>query len=465
MRTLNAQEQESWKLEDNPKDLKVLEQSTEVHGMPTVIRESEDEADDKTLDEKPRSMPEGEQVNKRDKPKIDCRRIRLHKKEEDIYETLTLDECPFCARPTGTTCFKCHHVLEPSKRAKEPTKQDSQQALTQEDKKATAPELIGETKSFETQNEKPEEAAEVKDVDISAEAESKKDKDGDDGHLLFRCTTCHRSAHYVCMPLPPTDDDTSNASSDIEMNGTAGPKERLQETAQYYQSDWRCDDCDRWTAKPDVILAWRPLDYASLTAEQIQQAPRPAAKDALADAEYFVKWQGMSYRLAEWVPHAFRRSILCPCHGTPLADMPHAVAATSNARLRNFLDKGSELRDAAAEESKVNEDEGEGQGTLVDLNKFGRAPNVTADKDIVSHYWPNDNRIAEGTLISPKIGLPSSASLTALSNPTTKMGSARLRIRRKFPKTPSRVLVESIKRSSNGRACRILNVRPFLTTT
>lgn len=58
--------------------------------------------------------------------------------------------------------------------------------------------------------------------------------------------------------------------------------------------------------------------------------------------------------------------------------------ATANARLRNFLDKGSELRDAAAEETKVNEDEGAGQGTLVDLSKFGQAPNPHAEQDIVS---------------------------------------------------------------------------------
>lgn len=66
-----------------------------------------------------------------------------------------------------------------------------------------------------------------------------------------------------------------------------------------------------------------------------------------------------------------------------LTDPYLSVVATSNARLRNFLERGSELRDAAAEEAQVNEDEGEGQGTLVDLKKFGRAPNVSADEDIV----------------------------------------------------------------------------------
>lgn len=232
-----------------------------------------------------------------------------------------------------------------------------------------------------------------------ADQQEAEEVEEDDENLLFRCISCKRPAHWICMPFDKDDD----SSSDIEIAQNESAERldthHLQDRAQYYQSDWKCDDCDRWTAKPDVILAWRPFAFESMDEKQLKNADMPSHRDPHAPVEYYIKWQEQSYRRAEWVPHAFckRYSDMKICPGLTL--IASLVAATSNARLRNFLERGSELRDAAAEEANVNEDEGQGRGTLVDVSKFGKAPNPRADEDI-PRDWVSIDRVINCTFKS-----------------------------------------------------------------
>lgn len=283
------------------------------------------------------------------------RLIRIYKREEDIRQTVSITQCHLCFRLNGRICMKCR--LSDRTHLKRETGE-------------TSPQQDGEEQD----------------------------------EVMFRCIQCKRASHYGCLPddsmrFPdePEDDEDEKPSSDVEMvsaspsqkAGGASDAQRLQKRAEFYQLDWICDDCDRWEAKPDVILAWRPVGSEQLEGKELddalQKTARPSHRDHSANAEYYVKWQDGSYRQAEWVPHAFRMSLSRDIiFLTTDSFRLEPVVATANARLRNFLEKGSELRDAAAEETNVNEDEGAGQGTLVDLSKFGQAPNPHAEQDIVS---------------------------------------------------------------------------------
>ncbi|SGY67920.1 BQ5605_C004g02825 [Microbotryum silenes-dioicae] len=142
------------------------------------------------------------------------------------------------------------------------------------------------------------------------------------GGLMFRCSKCRRASHYECL----------------DYFGTS-----IEESAESYYLDGHCHDCYQWNVPLDVILAWRedkpgegaepeaveegdivdqPAMVEKRDAKTGQVYQIPSSKDPSARASYLVKWQGSSYRMLDWVPHAF-------------------LVAAYPAKLNNFLSRGS----------------------------------------------------------------------------------------------------------------------------
>jgi chromodomain-helicase-DNA-binding protein 4 len=199
--------------------------------------------------------------------------------ELDANKTLTLPMCPSCTRLRGTECAYCH-TEHPS--AVRPKTAPTPAKLEEDSPMSEAPTLL-KTESnitivMSSFNSKALELPEVPPAGI-----------------LFRCGKCLRAAHYECMPEVPTEDDASDE----------GDHNMLSRQAEYYQRDWQCPDCDRWTSKVDIILAWKPL---GANEDDVLPADieRPTVKDTAFPAEYLIKFEGDSYRHLEWVPHAFR---------------------------------------------------------------------------------------------------------------------------------------------------------------
>ena len=147
-----------------------------------------------------------------------------------------------------------------------------------------------------TQTVQPHETAEVEQPVSPSE---------DNANLLFRCIKCKRLAHYD--HLPRDDEDQT-----------------VGESAYKFQKDneWQCADCVTFTFRVSVILAWRPYPKDAPDAQKDSQEP-PNYRDALA-REYLVKWDGRSYRRAQWVPHMW-------------------LLSTAPSMLRNFIVNGSRV--------------------------------------------------------------------------------------------------------------------------
>ncbi|PWN49331.1 hypothetical protein IE53DRAFT_380642 [Violaceomyces palustris] len=135
--------------------------------------------------------------------------------------------------------------------------------------------------------------------------------------ILFRCKRCRRCSHYECMKS--------------SREGQAA--EEKAEIAQ--KSDWQCDDCRRWP-NVDQILAWRPLGGRESFDPDAGKRSYPlySPKDDLK-REYLVKFQEISFRKMEWVPHAW-------------------LSIVASVRLKVFLAHGTriELEPAALVESQ-----------------------------------------------------------------------------------------------------------------
>ncbi|KAG9018869.1 hypothetical protein FRB90_008806 [Tulasnella sp. 427] len=124
--------------------------------------------------------------------------------------------------------------------------------------------------------------------------------------LLFRCSTCKRPAHYEHI-APLTD----------------GAPEGVEAIAQSYQENWSCQDCRRWLYKLDKIIAWRP--YPADAVEAPRNADTPINYKSSLPREYLVKWEDVSFRHLEWVPHMW-------------------LLTTNQQKLRNFLTQGAKVR-------------------------------------------------------------------------------------------------------------------------
>lgn len=129
---------------------------------------------------------------------------------------------------------------------------------------------------------------------------------GSTSRLLFRCATCKRPSHYEHLPSLP-----------------GSSTEGLEGVAESYQDNWSCQDCRRWEYKLDKILAWRP--YPADAVEPPRDANTPINYKSPLPREYLVKWETISYRHLEWVPHMW-------------------LLSTNQQKLRNFLTKGTKAR-------------------------------------------------------------------------------------------------------------------------
>ncbi|KAG9001163.1 hypothetical protein FRB93_012245 [Tulasnella sp. JGI-2019a] len=163
-------------------------------------------------------------------------------------------------------------------------------------------------------------SSDVVDAALNAASESK------EKHLLFRCITCKRPAHYE--HLPPLSKDTS---ADVE------------NVALSYQKTWQCPDCRRWEYELDKILAWRP--YPANAVEPPREPDTAIKYNSPLPREYLVKWQRRSYRHLEWVPHQW-------------------LLNTNSSKLRHFLTKGTKIALHPIDHKDV----------VSELQKLGKAP-------------------------------------------------------------------------------------------
>jgi superfamily II DNA or RNA helicase len=103
-------------------------------------------------------------------------------------------------------------------------------------------------------------------------------------NVLFRCTNCFRAFHYEHLP--------SLAEYDTMIDGEADPEQRFRE----YSREWKCKDCAEMPAKVSGLIAWKPVD------EDLYDPALGAQGVEEEDKVYLVRWDGMSYFRARWVP-------------------------------------------------------------------------------------------------------------------------------------------------------------------
>ena len=105
--------------------------------------------------------------------------------------------------------------------------------------------------------------------------------------VLFRCLTCWRAFHFA--HLPSRSDVMEMLDSEID------PEQRFRE----YSRDWKCKDCLDMPAKVSGLIAWKPMDEdgydPGIALDQIDEDEKA----------YLVKWDGMSYFRAAWMPGAW----------------------------------------------------------------------------------------------------------------------------------------------------------------
>ncbi|KAF2151485.1 hypothetical protein K461DRAFT_228333 [Myriangium duriaei CBS 260.36] len=105
-------------------------------------------------------------------------------------------------------------------------------------------------------------------------------------NVLFRCVSCYRGFHYE--HLPPRSDS-------MELDSENAAATRFAEYAQ----DWKCKDCVDAPAKVRGLVAWKPVDEDNYdptkTVDEINED----------DKIYLVRWEGLSYFRAMWMPGAW----------------------------------------------------------------------------------------------------------------------------------------------------------------
>ncbi|GAB7358673.1 hypothetical protein MBLNU230_g3902t1 [Neophaeotheca triangularis] len=102
-------------------------------------------------------------------------------------------------------------------------------------------------------------------------------------NVMFRCLQCFRGFHFEHLP-------SRSDMMDIDME--VDPEQRFRE----YSRDWKCKDCATMPAKVSGIIAWKPID------EDIYDPAVPYDKVSEDDKAYLLKWEGMSYFQAMWMP-------------------------------------------------------------------------------------------------------------------------------------------------------------------
>ena len=102
-------------------------------------------------------------------------------------------------------------------------------------------------------------------------------------NVLFRCLSCWRAFHFEHLP-------SRNNIMDIDTE--VDVEQRWRE----YSRDWKCKDCVSMPAKVSGLVAWKPVD------EDTYDPAQPLDGIEEDEKAYLVKWEGMSYFRARWMP-------------------------------------------------------------------------------------------------------------------------------------------------------------------
>ncbi|KAF2170286.1 hypothetical protein M409DRAFT_52019 [Zasmidium cellare ATCC 36951] len=102
-------------------------------------------------------------------------------------------------------------------------------------------------------------------------------------NVLFRCMGCYRAFHFEHLP---------SLTDMMDLDGNADPEQRFRE----YSHEWKCKECKEMPAKVSGLIAWKPVDDDLYDNE--------AGFEGLneQDKAYLVRWEGMSYFRAQWMP-------------------------------------------------------------------------------------------------------------------------------------------------------------------
>ena len=140
-------------------------------------------------------------------------------------------------------------------------------------------------------------------------------------NVMFRCIKCWRGFHFDHLP---------SRSDIMDIDPEVDPEQRFRE----YSRDWLCKDCLDNPTKASGLIAWKPIDEDSYD---------PAFAFELIDEDdkaYLVKWEGMSYFRAAWMPGAWVWGVTQPSMRKAFAkreDSFHPKMRTEDAIPEDYL--------------------------------------------------------------------------------------------------------------------------------
>ncbi|MBW0486506.1 hypothetical protein O181_026221 [Austropuccinia psidii MF-1] len=271
--------------------------------------------------------------------------IPIEKKERQPDLKLSI-KCPICVKHYGDRCIECG--LEKCLRSPKITNTNQVTPKVQSNVTSpTAQEISAPAKV---------------DIEVDDLEDSPPPTDPMDQPLLFRCISCKRATHYMC--LPPHGD---NYPSDLD------------EIAEYWQLDWSCKDCNELSKIPvEFILAWRkivPKSLDSIKSDQpvaqglgvlrdqpnakdstdIDSIKLPDPKDPFEPVEYLCKYEDFCFNDCTWVTHSY-------------------LVAKYPQKLRHFLSRGPLLdlkqfsNEGAEDSDDLDSDEDSNEGTALPFN-------------------------------------------------------------------------------------------------
>lgn len=284
--------------------------------------------------------------------------------EEGRVKRITLESnestefvCGSCSK--GGTCLGCEAtVLQPeSKKTEESAAHESGQAIPGEQGDGEA---IDET-AKESVHKEPEESRD----------------------LLFRCVKCKRVAHYAHL----VDDDEGMT---------------LPEIAKHFQveTDWQCGDCASFTFHVEKILAWRPYPANASIAPVSTEPPNYKAN---LPREYLVKWDGRSYRRAQWVPHMWLSSTAPAMLKHFLANGPKVELLSEPHKDEALPDEKEKPSDEAELPAFASKEDSRESSSIPAGQEVSRQPPPLVDAEFrISPRWKTVDRILDIRIFSPQ---------------------------------------------------------------
>lgn len=112
-------------------------------------------------------------------------------------------------------------------------------------------------------------------------------------NVLFRCLYCWRGFHFEHLP---------SRSDIMDLDSEVDAEQRFRE----YSRDWKCKECLEMPAKVSALVAWKPID------EESYDPGLPSDKIDEDGKAYLVKWEGMSYFRAAWMPGVWVWGVTAP---------------------------------------------------------------------------------------------------------------------------------------------------------